>query len=939
MLMKPLLAGLVLGVCGAGPSLAEPPALSDYNVTWSTPGPDASASMPIGNGELGLNVWTERTGDLVMYLARTDAWSEASRLMKLGRLRLTFDPPLVQPGRQFTQQLDLAGGAIRVRSAVPGDEAEVRIVVHPDQPVAYVAGSFTTPRTIKVSLEVWRTERKQLTGAGPDAELISSWTMHDAPMEVWESADVVVPDPARVVWYHRNEDSVTAFSVDHQGLKEAAGLVPDVLTHRTFGGAVSALPAEAFRKAGPTLFESNGPREWFEVRVVGHSEQTPTSDAWVKNVGAMSDGADDAATALQKAAHWWGEFWGRSYIFVEGDTSGGVPTNAHPITLGQDSGGGNRFRGEIHRAGMYAKPLDDAQIQRLMRGTMEQPPAFPHDRVLSFVESDQPGKQAPGSAGMLFPNGFTAEAWIKPAPDLQAARILDKVTAGQPDGFLFDIPPGEGGSGGGTLRVIVGERELRAPGAIKLNAWSRVAATYDPRVEQLRLFVEGRQVAASARDENTAPSNLTRGYILQRWMQACAGRGNSPIKFNGSIFTVDASATNGNDKVSPDYRRWGDCYWWQNTRLPYHPMLAAGDFDLMDPLFRLYERVLPLSEARAKTYYGAGGVYFPETMTVTGLYSNGDYGWKREGHAPGDILCPWWQYAWNQGPELVALMLDRYAYTGDEAFAREHVVPMARAVLAYFDTRFQRDSAGKLVISPTQSLETYWHGVVNDTPCVAGLHDITTRLLALPAAVGDASDRELWARVAAALPALPVREADGVKAYAPAEKYDDTRSNCETPELALVFPHRLVGLASAPEQVEMAREAYRRRHDKATQGWTQDGQFAALLGMTDEAKANILAKARNSNARHKFPAMWGPNFDWLPDQCHGGNLMHVLQCMLLQPIGDKLYLLPAWPKEWNVRFKLHAPRNTIVECEYRDGKIVELRVTPEERAAYVVVGQ
>lgn len=934
MRITPTLAGLAASILCAAATPAEPPTLADYNVTWSTPGPDASASMPIGNGELGLNVWTEPTGDIVMYLARTDSWSEASRLMKLARVRVTFDPPLVQPGRAFTQQLDLGAGVIHIRSMVPSDEANVRIVVHPDQQVAYVAGTFDTPRTIKIALEVWRNERKQLSGSGPDAELTSSWTMHDSPHPVWESADVIVPDPAHIVWYHRNEDSVTPLSIEHQGLKGIAASVPDVLTHRTFGGTISALPGDAFRKTGSTLFESNGPREWFEARIVAHAEQTDTPDAWLEHVRTLTGAADDAKTALARAEQWWGDFWNRSYIFVDGDTAAGIPANAHPITLGQDSSAGNRFRGEIHRAGMYGKALNDAEIQRLMRGTKEQPPAFPHDRVLSFVSTDQPGKTAPDSAVMQFPSGFTAEAWIKPDADLQAARILDKVTPGAADGFLFDIQPG------GTLRLIVGDRELSAPGALKLGVWSRVAATFDPKVDQLRLFVESRQVAASARDENNAaPSKITRGYILQRWMQACAGRGNAPIKFNGSIFTVDARFSGGPKEISPDYRRWGDCFWWQNTRLPYHPMLAAGDYDLMEPLFHLYTTVLPLSEQRAHAYYNARGAYFPETMTVTGLYSNGDYGWNREGHAPGDILCPWWQYAWNQGPELVALMLDRYAYTQDEAFARDQLLPMARAVLSYFDSRFARSQGGTLQIAPTQALETYWHDVINDMPCVAGLHDVTSRLLALPPTLGDETDRQLWRRLADALPPLPTRQVDGVAMYAPAEKFKDQRSNCETPELALVFPHRLIGLASTPEQIEMARAAYRHRHDKATHGWTQDGQFAALLGLTDEAKANILAKARNSNPRHKFPAIWGPNFDWLPDQCHGGNLMHVLQCMLLQPIGDKLYVLPAWPKEWNVRFKLHAPKDTTVECEYRDGKVVELKVTPEGRRGDVLLPQ
>jgi hypothetical protein len=47
-------------------------------------------------------------------------------------------------------------------------------------------------------------------------------------------------------------------------------------------------------------------------------------------------------------------------------------------------------------------------------------------------------------------------------------------------------------------------------------------------------------------------------------------------------------------------------------------------------------------------------------------------------------------------------------------------------------------------------------------------------------------------------------------------------------------------------------------------------------------------------------------------------------------------LFPAWPKEWDVQFKLHAPYNTTVEGVYRDGKLVELEVTPKSRRKDVV---
>ena len=49
-------------------------------------------------------------------------------------------------------------------------------------------------------------------------------------------------------------------------------------------------------------------------------------------------------------------------------------------------------------------------------------------------------------------------------------------------------------------------------------------------------------------------------------------------------------------------------------------------------------------------------------MTPFGTYANRDYGWDRTGHQPNEVLCKWWRYAWNQGLELVALMLDRHDY-------------------------------------------------------------------------------------------------------------------------------------------------------------------------------------------------------------------------------------------------------------------------------------
>jgi hypothetical protein len=67
-------------------------------------------------------------------------------------------------------------------------------------------------------------------------------------------------------------------------------------------------------------------------------------------------------------------------------------------------------------------------------------------------------------------------------------------------------------------------------------------------------------------------------------------------------------------------------------------------------------------------------------------------------------------------------------------------------------------------------------------------------------------------------------------------------------------------------------------------------------------------------------------------------MMTVLQEMLLQN-GEhgELLLLPAWPKGWDVNFKLHAARQIVVEDVYRNGKMEQLKVTPPVRQADVAL--
>jgi len=425
---------------------------------------------------------------------------------------------------------------------------------------------------------------------------------------------------------------------------------------------------------------------------------------------------------------------------------------------------------------------------------------------------------------------------------------------------------------------------------------------------------------------------VSRAYALQRYVSACAGRGRYPIKFNGTIFTVATDGMPGD----ADYRRWGPGYWWQNTRLPYWPMLASGDFDLMQPLFRMYGKdLMPLFKHRTRRHVDHDGAYIPVCIYFWGDIFSETYGWKPCAQRSDKLQeSRWHKWEWVAGLELVFMMLDYYEHTLDETFLRHMVLPTAHEILTFFDQQYKTDQAGKLVMHPAQALETWWDAT-NPTCEVSGLHAVVDRLLSLRKNLITSEQKAFWTTLKKKLPALPTREVEGKKIIAPAEKFANRR-NSENPELYAVFPFRLYGVGKP--NLELARRTYRHRTNKTGgRGHDQDDFHAADLGLTSEARRLTVKRFGPRYQSGRFPGFWHGGYDWPPDQCHGGGGMIALQRMLMQCTNEKIVLFPAWPKEWDVDFKLHAPYRTVVEGNVKNGKIVNVKVSPEVRRKDVIV--
>ena len=712
--------------------------MNEYDLRWNSPSLDSNGSMPIGNGDIGLNVWFEKTGELFLYISKTDSWDENGRLLKIGLIRVKLTPNPLEYGGEFTQTLRLKDGEIAIVAGGDNRAVSIKVWVDANHPIVRIELEGVSPFDVKIENLMWRTERRELR------ENEIEYALKGSPESLFVEPDITLEtQDDSIAWCHRNNYSIWEENLRLQSLEECVESGCDPLMRRTFGAIVRGA---ALRKRDSTTLESETSAKSFQASIIPLCKTTDTLQEWVDELFETAKQLEKSEIESARSAHrtWWKDFWARSHIHLSG--------------------------------------FDEAY-------------------------------------------------------------------------------------------------------------------------------------------------EISQAYALQRWINACGGRGAYPIKFNGSIFNVPG------DGFDADFRRWGSCYWFQNTRLVYWPMLASGDYELMRPLFKMYSDALPLAKARTKKYYGHEGAFFPETMHFWATYSNSNYGWDRSGLNPHEITNNYIRYYWQSGLELSFMMLDYHAHSQNDNFAELELVPFASATLTFFDEHWKRGENGKILFDPAMALETY-NQAINPIVEIVAIQRVAERMLRLPDNITNENDRTRWRRLLEDLPQIPKRFEKDEELLAPAECYDGLQ-NSENPELYPVFPYRLYGVGKP--NIELARRTFNHRINKHSACWWQDGVQAAFLGLAEVAANDLLARARDKHCDSRFPAFWGPNNDWIPDQDHGGNLLMTLQSMLLQSEDEDIHICPAWPKKWNVDFKLRASGGTTVAARLHEGTLTELSIIPEKKKKQVII--
>jgi hypothetical protein len=863
-------------------------------IVFNTPAKNETGIMILGNGELGATAWIDTRGTMHVVFQNSDSWNEGGRHVKTGAIDYITNAP-VDDGT-FRQELSMANGEFSASWKSKGKDISIslRIQQGTDSLAVCNIHGVSNPTAKVVNWRLYKGGSKKF-GVG-EFELNNRFaegkyekTFRKKKFII--NADQLIPNG----WYHLNRNETVKEMMAIYDYYQATGDLgkKDLLSNRVFGGITRTQKKDKhtlFLSAITCLHPCYDQNEWLR-----RTNEMLNKDGW---------DIDDEPTKRKTHISWWHKFWERSYIIakpakkIKKQNPFPFPRNMNlPISFGLDSTGKNRFHGKFEFAEVE---IDGKTVYSGIPKTGEK---------INFgktVANEILHPQSPSR--FRFACKFSTKNLNYPQ------RLLDNLTPGLNNGFLVDIYQKR-------IRFILRDKKIHHTYTLSSNQDVSIEVLV-PDEGDIIVKVNGKICS------NNECDAITRCYAAQRYVNACAGRGKLPIRFNGSIFTISY-------RGDPDYRKWGHGYWWQNTRLPYYTMFASGDFDMIQPLFNMYLNLLEFNKRRTQKYLNHKGAYFPECMQPWGDHFIGTYGPICKWEKRTDKLqeSGFHKYEWVGQLELSLMLLKYYAYTGDTKWFLDKALPSIREYVRYFDEHYKLDASGKYLMHPSQAVETWWN-CTNPMPEISGLIRVTQDLLALPENILSKEDKALFSLIHSRIPDLPTGKKSDKTIFLPAQKFSYTR-NVETPELYCVFPFRLSSFEKS--NVKTGRNTFAEREHKHYFGWAQDEINAAYLGIVDEARKISKRALTNSKPIYRWPSYWGPHFNWTPDQDDGGIFLNTVQSMLLQYEGDKIFIKPCWPNDWDCEFKLHAPKNTTIKGKIENGEIKKLSVSPESRRKDIVI--
>src|SRR5690554_1444018 len=316
-------------VCGISPNPVngQSPNLEPYNPVWLSQSPNSSASMPLGGGDIGMNVWVEK-GDLYFYFSRSGTFDEHNTFLKLGRFKLRLDPNPFENPEAFKQELLLQDGYIKIQGGDPSNQTAITLWVDVFQPIIHVAVSSKEPTTAEVSYESWRYKDRPVLGRANNANSYK-W----APQgDIITYRDSIRFEEEGVLFYHRNkENNIFDVTVKQQGMEPVKDQMVDPISHLTFGGWLSGSNMKPATVENG-VYQDTDFRAWklksiapsgvHHLEIYLHTAQTQDQNEWKEGLSDLiSSQPDTFDEAREGTRQWWREYWAKSYIITDPERS------------------------------------------------------------------------------------------------------------------------------------------------------------------------------------------------------------------------------------------------------------------------------------------------------------------------------------------------------------------------------------------------------------------------------------------------------------------------------------------------------------------------------------------------------------------------------------------------------------------------------------------
>jgi len=242
------------------------------NIIWEQPGNSSKASMPLGNGDIGLNLWTDDKGNISFFISKTDAWEENGRLLKIGKVDINLSPNPFHDKNTFVQTLNLHDGTIEISAGKAPNSVGIKVWVDANNPVIHIDASVPEKTTITAKTNIWRTK----------ADTIKKLELSDINFypETY-GPTVILPDvhlnlSGQIAWYHQNPE-LPGFRLNLKAQGLDGFNLDNPLKDRIFGAMMSGKTYE--KKDNTTLISKKGKERSLSIVVL--TQQPTTPEKWL----------------------------------------------------------------------------------------------------------------------------------------------------------------------------------------------------------------------------------------------------------------------------------------------------------------------------------------------------------------------------------------------------------------------------------------------------------------------------------------------------------------------------------------------------------------------------------------------------------------------------------------------------------------------------------